>query len=53
VDPTDRRKVDLSLTAKAQRILDRLSAAHLNELQYLRPSLERMLRQGAGITMQA
>jgi DNA-binding MarR family transcriptional regulator len=53
VDPSDRRKVDLSLTAKAQRSLDRLSAAHLNELQYLRPSLERMLRQGTGVTMRS
>jgi DNA-binding MarR family transcriptional regulator len=46
VDPADRRRVDLVLTAKAQRILERLSAAHLNELQALRPSLERMLRRG-------
>ncbi|MFC4307865.1 MarR family winged helix-turn-helix transcriptional regulator [Steroidobacter flavus] len=45
VDPADRRRVDLVLTAKAQRILDRLSAAHLNELQALRPSLERVLRR--------
>jgi DNA-binding MarR family transcriptional regulator len=48
VDAKDRRKVELALTTKAQRILDRLSAAHLKELQSLRPSLEQMLRRGAG-----
>ena len=36
-DPKDRRKVLLSLTSKARRLLSKLSAAHLEELRRIRP----------------
>jgi DNA-binding MarR family transcriptional regulator len=36
-DDGDRRKVLLSLTPKAKRILTKLSAAHLHELRQIRP----------------
>lgn len=36
---TDRRKVRLALTAKAERLLAELSAAHLEELKSLEPAL--------------
>jgi DNA-binding MarR family transcriptional regulator len=36
-DAADRRKVLLSLTPKAKRLLTRLSAAHLEELRRIRP----------------
>jgi len=42
-DETDRRRVLLSLTAKATKILDSLSATHLEELRRLRPSLQAVL----------
>jgi DNA-binding MarR family transcriptional regulator len=42
-DEADRRRVLLSLTAKATRILDSLSATHLEELRRLRPSLQAVL----------
>ena len=38
-DPTDRRRVLLSLTAKAERILASLSAAHLDELKRMHSAL--------------
>jgi DNA-binding MarR family transcriptional regulator len=37
--PGDRRKMQLTLTAKAQGLLARLSAAHLKELKALEPTL--------------
>jgi DNA-binding MarR family transcriptional regulator len=44
VDPADRRVVRVSLTAKGQRVLDRLSAAHLDELKRLAPTVARLAR---------
>lgn len=35
-DPDDHRVVHLSLTAKGERLIQRLSAAHLDELQRIR-----------------
>ncbi len=43
VDKDDRRRVQLSLTAKAERLLESLSAAHLDELERMRPSLRAIL----------
>ena len=42
-DPTDRRKVLLTLTESAEHHLARLSAIHLRELQRLRPTLLQIL----------
>ncbi|HMK11464.1 MAG TPA: MarR family winged helix-turn-helix transcriptional regulator [Acidimicrobiales bacterium] len=44
VDDVDRRVVRLSLTAKGQRVLHKLSAAHLDELQRLAPTVARLAR---------
>ncbi|HTN78072.1 MAG TPA: MarR family winged helix-turn-helix transcriptional regulator [Acidimicrobiales bacterium] len=44
VDDTDRRVVRLGLTAKGQRVLHKLSAAHLDELQRLAPTVVRLAR---------
>lgn len=44
VDAEDRRRVILALTPKATRILDRLSATHLNELRRVGRSLRAMLK---------
>ena len=43
VDRDDRRRVTLLLTAKATRILERLSATHLEELRRVGRSLRGML----------
>jgi DNA-binding MarR family transcriptional regulator len=40
----DRRRVTLSLTPKAERILDQLSAIHLDELRRVGPALRGMLK---------
>lgn len=45
VPASDRRRVQLRLTAKAQRLLLRLSRAHLRELRQFAPQLARLLRQ--------
>jgi DNA-binding MarR family transcriptional regulator len=45
VDDADRRIVRLGLTAKGQRLLDRLTAAHLDELQRLAPTVTRLARR--------
>jgi DNA-binding MarR family transcriptional regulator len=42
-DADDRRRVTLVLTARARRILERLSATHLEELRRLGESLRAML----------
>lgn len=42
-DAADRRRVFLDLTAQAEAMLAGLSAAHLEELQRLRPALEGIL----------
>jgi DNA-binding MarR family transcriptional regulator len=39
IDAADRRRVIVTLTAKAEKMLARLSASHLNELKRLSPSL--------------
>jgi DNA-binding MarR family transcriptional regulator len=44
-DPEDRRRVHLGLTEAAEQHLARLSAIHLEELQRLRPTLQRILDQ--------
>lgn len=43
-DVDDRRVVRLQLTATGRRVLDRLSAAHLQELTRLAPAIERVAR---------
>ena len=42
-DPEDRRRVRISLTAKAERLLAKLSAAHRDELERLAPVLRGLL----------
>lgn len=44
-DVTDRRKVLLSLTPKARRLLTKLSAAHLEELRRIRPVFAALLER--------
>ncbi|HTL67839.1 MAG TPA: MarR family transcriptional regulator [Lacunisphaera sp.] len=39
----DRRRQEIRLTAQGERLIRRLSAAHLRELQQLRPELRRLL----------
>ena len=39
----DRRRVELSLTAKSEQLLGRLTASHLKEIQALQPALSRIL----------
>ena len=47
-DPRDRRRVLLSLTAKAERVLGGLSAVHLEEIRRLRPFLADLLAKLGG-----
>ncbi|MCY1196739.1 hypothetical protein D9M72_80890 [compost metagenome] len=42
-DPADGRRVEVVLTAKAERMLEDLSASHLEELRAMRPLLTRLL----------
>jgi DNA-binding MarR family transcriptional regulator len=44
-DAADRRKVLLSLTPKAKRLLTKLSAAHLQELRQIRPVFADLLER--------
>jgi DNA-binding MarR family transcriptional regulator len=44
-DTADRRKVLLSLTPKAKRLLTKLSAAHLQELRQIRPVFADLLKR--------
>jgi DNA-binding MarR family transcriptional regulator len=44
-DAADRRKVLLSLTPKAKRLLTKLSAAHLQELRQIRPVFADLLQR--------
>ena len=39
----DRRRQDVSVTAKGEKLISRLSEAHLRELRSLRPELRRLL----------
>jgi len=41
--PLDRRRAELTLTASARALLDRLTPAHLEELKTLEPALARAL----------
>jgi DNA-binding MarR family transcriptional regulator len=45
VDADDRRRVKITLTPKSERLLKRLSAVHLKELQAIRPALLDLLLQ--------
>ena len=45
---TDRRRVDLSLTVKANDLLSRLTEAHLDELRTLEPALVVALEKATG-----
>ena len=42
-DPEDGRRVEVVLTARAERMLEDLSASHLEELRAMRPLLTRLL----------
>jgi len=44
-DESDARRVLVRLTAKAERTMDGLAAAHLRELKGIRPVLEQLLAQ--------
>jgi len=44
-DEEDRRRARLELTAKAERILDSLTEAHVKELRAVRPALANVLQQ--------
>ena len=44
IDADDRRRVTLVLTPKAVRILDRLSAAHLDELRRVAGAMQKILK---------
>jgi DNA-binding MarR family transcriptional regulator len=39
----DRRRVELRLTAKGRRVIEKLSASHLRELRELGPDLHRLI----------
>ncbi len=43
IDKSDRRRVKVRLTPKAERVMDRLAAAHLRELKGIRPVLEQLM----------
>jgi DNA-binding MarR family transcriptional regulator len=43
--PLDGRKVDLRLTAKGDRVLERLASVHREELSRIGPRLRQLLRQ--------
>lgn len=47
-NPKDRRKVSLTLTRKAERLLTSLSAAHLEELRRIRPVFAALLERLEG-----
>lgn len=44
-DEGDARRVQVRLTAKAERVMDGLAATHLRELKGVRPVLEQLLAQ--------
>lgn len=44
-DKDDARRVTVRLSAKAERIMDALASAHLQELRGIRPVLEQLLSQ--------
>ena len=44
-DPTDRRQVCLSLTARSEAVLESLSAAHKEQLRRVGPQIESLLKR--------
>lgn len=44
-DKSDLRRVQVRLTAKTERIMEKLAAAHLRELKGIRPVLDQLLDQ--------
>ena len=40
---SDRRRVELRLTAQGEKVIERLSATHLNELRQFGPELHRLI----------
>jgi DNA-binding MarR family transcriptional regulator len=44
-DPGDRRRINVSLTARGEAVLERLAGAHRDELRRLRPELRSLLRR--------
>ncbi len=47
-DPTDRRRVNLALTAHGEKVLENLSAAHREQLRGIGPEIEGLLRRLRG-----
>lgn len=43
-DPTDRRKIQVSLTKSGNATIDKLSSIHVEELKNIRPTLRKLLR---------
>jgi DNA-binding MarR family transcriptional regulator len=43
-DPTDRRKIQVSLTKSGNATIDKLSSIHVEELKSIRPTLRKLLR---------
>ncbi|HET6320465.1 MAG TPA: MarR family winged helix-turn-helix transcriptional regulator [Hyphomicrobium sp.] len=44
-DKEDLRRVQVRLTTKTERVMDKLAAAHLRELRGIRPVLDQLLEQ--------
>jgi len=44
-DPADKRKIQVSLTRAGNAAIDRLSSIHIEELDSIRPTLRKLLRQ--------
>lgn len=44
-DPSDGRRVKIELTPKAERLLQSLSIAHLEELRSIKPALQTLIEQ--------
>lgn len=47
-DPSDGRKVHIYLTRKADKLIEDLSQAHINELRNIRPVLQNLIRDLKG-----
>jgi DNA-binding MarR family transcriptional regulator len=44
-DPTDKRKIQVSLSREGNAAIDRLSSIHIEELKNIRPTLRKLLKQ--------
>jgi DNA-binding MarR family transcriptional regulator len=44
-DPTDRRRANLALTAHGEKVLEKLSAAHREQLRQIGPEIETLLQR--------